>query len=90
MLGQYTGPLIPREPDPMNPLHKRYRQYRNKYGVLVHDHKVTIEEEIAEIRARHALRREYNRETRAARMARQKAMTDVTADHSALDESDAR
>lgn len=98
MLGRYTGPLILREPEiahesetivPRNYLHKLYPQRRNIYGKLVVDHKVTIEQEVAEIRARHELRREYNRVTRAARAARQKANNHVTADHRALDESDA-
>lgn len=55
---------------------------------------VTLEQEIAEIRARHAQNREYNRQARAAlRVARLKAqlqgdLQNVT-DHCALDESDA-
>lgn len=100
MLGRYNGPIVLREPEtaqseaivPRNYPQKLYPQRRNKYGVLLSDHKVTLEEEIREIRTRHALRREYNRSVRVARRARQvlqKATNDVTANYSALDEPDA-
>jgi hypothetical protein len=92
MLGRYLGPVILRDEliVPRNYLHKRYPQRRNRYGKLVSDYKVTIEEEIAEIRARHASRREYNRSVRAAKRARQlQGLNNDAADHSALDESNA-
>lgn len=99
MLGRYKGPIVLREDVDAKPVvpgnysrRKLYPQWRNKYGVLVVDHKVTLEEELREIRARHALRREYNRElwaTRRARESLQKATNNVTADYRALDESDA-
>lgn len=100
MLGRYNGPIVLREPEkaqseaivPRNYPRKLYPTRRNKYGVLLSDHKVTLEEEINEIRTRHALRREYNRSVRVARRARQalqKATNDVTANYSALDEPDA-
>jgi hypothetical protein len=97
MLGRYTGRIVLR-PRPCKPPaipgdyypRKRYPAWRNKYGVLVVDHQVTPEQETAEIRARHKLRREYNRRLRAARSARQKqGLTNVAADHRALDEPDA-
>lgn len=74
---------------PGNYRHKLYPVRRNKYGKLVSDHGVTIEEEVASIRARHAAIREYNRKRNAARRARIKA-TKNAANHSALDKSDAR
>lgn len=90
MLGMYTGPLILREPDmDHNPLHKRYPLWRNQYAKRPYDHKVTLEQELTEIRARHAARREYNRQLRAARAARKKqGLTHGTTDHCTLDESD--
>lgn len=89
MLGRYKGPLVLRD-DIVNPLHKRYPLWRNQYSKRPYDHAVTLEEEIAEIRTRHALRREYYRQLRAARAARQKqGLTDVSTDHRALDEPDA-
>lgn len=93
-LGRYTGPLILREvkrkpASSGNYPRKRYPQHRDIYGKLLSDHKVTIEAELAEIRARHELLREYNR-ARYARQLHQKAMNHGTADHRELDESDSQ
>jgi hypothetical protein len=41
-----------------------YPRWRNLYGQLVVDHRVTLEQELQEIRTRHELRREYNRRIR--------------------------
>lgn len=95
MLPRYRGVIVLREPAPparpaSSSPRKLYPQWRNIYGELVCDHKVTIEQEIAEIRARHAAYREYNRvRWAAAREARQSRIICVSTDHSALVESDA-
>lgn len=62
---------------------KLYPRWRNRFGEPVADHKVTIEQEIAEIRARFEARREYNRQTRVLLKARRHAT-----DQTFLDKSD--
>lgn len=95
MLPRYRGAIVLREPaPPARPVsglfpQKLYPQHRDIYGKLLRDHKVTIEQEIAEIRARHAAYREYNRNRWAARHDRQPRNINAAADHRALDESDA-
>lgn len=98
MLGRYQGLVVLRdtESEPAEPVvpgnyypRKLYPYRRNKYGELVSDHRVTLEQELAEIRARQLARREYNRVLRAARRALHLRNQNVPADHRALDEPDA-
>lgn len=90
-LGWYTGPVILREPEPASSAfpRKAYPQWRSIYGKLVMNHQVTLEDELREIRARHAGRREYHRALAAARRARLKNTRD-TVDHCEMDEPDPR
>lgn len=99
ILRRYMGPMVLRVSEQREPVvpgnyfpRKAYPQWRNIYGKLVTNQMVTVEVEIAEIRARHAQRREYHRTIAAARRAReilQKATDNVTEDHRQLVESDA-
>lgn len=69
--------IVPQELSPQHPQDRHYKrrrigapfkqypQWRDRYGRLTVNHKVTLEDELAEIRARHEARREYNRIVRA-------------------------
>lgn len=99
ILKRYTGPIVLRASERRPPVvpgnyypRKQFPQWRNIYGKLVTNQRVTVEVELAEIRARHEQRREYHRTLTAARRARavlQKATDNVTEDHRQLVESDA-
>lgn len=95
MLARYRGPICLRSPEPearpepvvpgnywprkKYPTPPRY----NAYGFTPRPQLVSLEEELAEIRARHAARREYHRVIRIARKTRN------ATDHRAVDESTA-
>lgn len=98
MLGKYKGPVILRE-EPVRPARvpgnyprKVYPRWRNKYGVLIADHKVTLEQELQEIRTRHEAHREYHRARYQGRKARQTTGTlaYVSVSHCEVDEPDSR
>lgn len=101
MLWRYRGPVVLRENEqpkapvvPGNYFPRKlypYRGYWTQAGIEprpLRNPQVTLEQELAEIRARHAARREYNRVLRAARAALSRNKH-VSADHRALVESDA-
>lgn len=66
---------------------RRYPRWRNKYGQLVVNHQVTLEQELEEIRTRHAARREYNRVLSARAWAQYKAKRDAILSND-VDQSD--
>jgi|SRR6185312_5354640 len=97
---KYRGPIVlrpdalPKVAEPVVPRNywpwKKYPTRKNRFGKVVSNHGVTLEEEIAAIRARQRALREYTRVLRVARAALKKASKYVTEDHRALDQSDAR
>lgn len=93
ILKRYTGPIVLRASERRPPVVPgNYYPRKQIYGKLMTNQRVTVEIEIAEIRARHEQRREYHRTLTAARRARavlQKATDNVTEDHRQLVESDA-
>ena len=77
---RYKGPIVLRD-DAQAPVSVP----RNYLSRPVYNRELTtLEQELAEIRARHAARREYNRVANAARQARRRAAHAV--DHRAVDE----
>lgn len=97
MLGRYRGPIVLRE-IPVKPVvpgnypRKAYPMYRNIYGQLIVNHQVTLEQELQEIRTRHARHREYHRALSRAYRARQNPGTPehVSVSHCEVDEPDPR
>lgn len=68
--------------------YKLYPQFRNCHGQLTVNHQVTLEDELAEIRARHEARREYNRIVRAIKKRQTLLRLSHAIDHSPLDQPD--
>lgn len=66
MLGRYQGVIVLRDPDPRPEPAVPGNYYPRKVRAAL----VTLEQELAEIRSRHAARREYYRIVNAARKQR--------------------